>query len=50
MVECQLKGLFYNYDEKHFPWHKCKDKNIFMGIYEDIFEEDGNVSHSEDLP
>jgi hypothetical protein len=40
MVECQLKGLCYNCDEKYFPGHKCKEKNIFMAIFEDISEED----------
>jgi hypothetical protein len=32
MVEYQLKGLFYNCDEKYFLGHKCKEKNIFMAI------------------
>jgi hypothetical protein len=40
MVECQLKGLYYNCDEKYFPGHKCKEQNLFMAIYEDIPEED----------
>jgi hypothetical protein len=40
MVERQLKGLCYNYDEKYFPGHKCKEQNIFMAISEDISEED----------
>jgi hypothetical protein len=40
MVECQLKGLYYNCDEKYFPGHKCKEQNIFMAIFEDIPEED----------
>jgi hypothetical protein len=40
MVECQLKGLFYNCDEKYFSGHKCKEKNIFMAISEDVPEED----------
>jgi hypothetical protein len=40
MVECQLKGLCYNYDEKYFPGHKCKEQNIFMPISDDILEED----------
>jgi len=25
MVECQLKGLCYNYDDKYFLGHKCKE-------------------------
>ena len=40
MDERQLKGLFYNCDEKYFPGHKCKEKNPFMAISEDISEED----------
>ena len=40
MVERQLKGICYNCDEKYFPGHKCKEKNIFMAISEDIQEED----------
>jgi hypothetical protein len=40
MVECQLKGLCYNCDEKYFLGHKCKEQNIFMAISEDISEED----------
>jgi hypothetical protein len=40
MVECQLKCLFYNCDEKYFPSHKCKEQKIFMAISEDISEKD----------
>jgi hypothetical protein len=40
MEEHQLKGLCYNCDEKYFLGHKCKEQNIFMGISEDISEED----------
>jgi hypothetical protein len=40
MVECQLKGLCYNCDDKYFLGHKCKEKNIFMAISEDILEEE----------
>jgi hypothetical protein len=43
MVERQLKGLFYNYDEKCFLGHKSKEKKIFMGIYEDVPEEDVTI-------
>jgi hypothetical protein len=25
MLECQLKGIFYNYDEKYFPRNNCKE-------------------------
>ena len=40
MVECQLKGLCYNCDDKYFLGHKCKEQNIFMAISEDVSEED----------
>jgi hypothetical protein len=40
MVEHQLKGLCYNCDDKYFPGYKCKERNIFMDISEDISEED----------
>jgi hypothetical protein len=40
MDEHQLKGLCYNWDDKYFPGHKCKEKNLFMAISEDISEED----------
>ena len=40
MAERQLKGLCYNYDDKYFSGHKCKEQNIFMAISEDILEED----------
>jgi hypothetical protein len=40
MVECQLKGLCYNCDEKYFPGHKCKEHKIFMAISKDVSEEE----------
>jgi hypothetical protein len=40
IIECQLKGLCYNCDDKYFPGHKCREKNIFMAISKDISEED----------
>jgi hypothetical protein len=40
MVECQLKGLCYNCDDKYFLGHKCKEQKIFMAISEDVSEED----------
>ena len=39
MAERQLKGLCYNCDEKYFLGHKCKEKNLFMAITEEILEE-----------
>jgi hypothetical protein len=48
MAECQLKGIYYNYDDKYFSGHKCKEKNLFMAISKDISEEDEeNPSMSE---
>jgi len=40
MAKRQLKGLFYNCDEKYFLGHKCKEKNIFMAISKEISEDD----------
>jgi hypothetical protein len=40
MDECKLKGLCYNYDDKYFTGHKCKEQNIFMAISEDVSEEE----------
>jgi hypothetical protein len=40
MVECQLKGLCYNCDDKYFLGHNCKEEIFFMAIPEDILEED----------
>jgi hypothetical protein len=40
MVERQLKVLCYNYDEKYFLGHKCKEQKIFMAISEDVLDED----------
>jgi hypothetical protein len=53
MVECQLKGLCYNCDDKYFPGHKCKEQNLFMNISEDIQEEDDDtppVPESPEIP
>jgi hypothetical protein len=40
MDERQLKGLYYNCDDKYFPGHKFKEQKIFIAIFEDILEED----------
>jgi hypothetical protein len=50
MVERQLKGLFYNYDEKYFPSHKCKEQNIFMAISEEISKEDEETPSMSESP
>jgi hypothetical protein len=44
MDERQLKGLCYNCDDKNFPGHKCKEKNLFMAISKDIQEDDDDTS------
>jgi hypothetical protein len=43
MVEHQLKGLFYNCDEKYFPGYKCKEHKLFMDISEYFSNEDVEV-------
>jgi hypothetical protein len=45
MVERQLKGLFYNCEEKYFSGHNCKEHKIFMAIY-----EDANAPTVKELP
>jgi hypothetical protein len=50
MVECQLKGLCYNYDEKYFPGYKCKEKKLFMVTSEDILEEDEETPSMSESP
>jgi hypothetical protein len=50
MVECQLKGLCYNCDEKYFPGHKCKEQNIFIAISEEISEEDEETPSVSESP
>jgi hypothetical protein len=50
MAERQLKGLCYNCDEKYFSGHKCKEKNIFMAISEEIFEEDEETPFMSESP
>jgi hypothetical protein len=49
VVECQLKGLSYNCDEKYFPRNMCKEQNIFMVVTGDIFEEDVVIPPVEEL-
>jgi hypothetical protein len=50
MVECQLKGLCYNCDDKYFLGHKCKEQNIFMAISEEISEEDEETPSMSESP
>jgi hypothetical protein len=50
MVERQLKGLCYNYDDKYFPGHKCKEKNIFMAISKEILEGDEETPSVSESP
>jgi hypothetical protein len=50
MDEHQLKGLCYNCDEKYFPGHKCKEKNLFMAISKDVSEEEVETPLVSELP
>jgi hypothetical protein len=50
VVERQLKGLFYNHDDKYFMGHKCKEKQHFMAIFEDILEDGGDAFTQEPIP
>ena len=50
MDERQLKGIFYNCDDKYFFGHKCKEQKIFMVVTEDFSEEDVVVPPVEELP
>jgi hypothetical protein len=50
MVKHQLKGLCYNCDDKYFPGHKCKENKLFMAIFKDISEDDGDALPQEPLP
>jgi hypothetical protein len=50
MVECQLKGLCYNCDEKYFLGHKCKEQKLFMAISEDVVDDEIEASHAVELP
>jgi hypothetical protein len=43
MVECQLKGFCYNFDEKYFSGKNCKEQNFFMAISEDVLDEDVTI-------
>jgi hypothetical protein len=49
MDEFQLKGLCYNYDDKYFRGHKCKEHKFFMAISEDVVEYEIEVSHAPEL-
>jgi hypothetical protein len=50
MAKCKLKGFCYNYDDKYFPGHKCKEQNLFMAISEEISEEDGETPSMFESP
>jgi len=50
MDECQLKGIFYNHDDEYFIGYKCKEKNIYMVVTEDLSEEYVVVAPMEELP
>jgi hypothetical protein len=50
MDECQLKGLCCNCDDKYFLEHKFKEQIFFVVIYEDVVDEEAEVSHVEEIP
>jgi len=50
MVEHQLKGPFYNCDEKYFPEHKCKGQKKFMAISKVFPDKEAEISFVEELP
>jgi hypothetical protein len=50
MAKFQLKGLCYNFDDKYFPGHKCKEQNIFMVMTKDVSEEEVVFSHVDEIP
>jgi hypothetical protein len=50
MVECQLKGLCYNCDEKYFMGHKCEEQKLSMAISEDVVDDDTKASNAVELP
>jgi hypothetical protein len=50
MVECQLKGLFYNCDDNFFPGNKCKELKLLMTNFKDVANEEVEASSMEDLP
>jgi hypothetical protein len=49
MEEHQLKGLCYNFDEKSFLGHKCKEQKLFMAISEDVSKEELETPHVVEL-
>jgi hypothetical protein len=50
MVERQLKGLYYNCDDKYFLRHKCKEHKFFMAMNEDASKDEAVVSPVDELP
>jgi hypothetical protein len=43
MDEPHIKGFCYNCDEKYFLVKKCNEQKDFMGISEDVTEEDATI-------
>lgn len=42
MEERKKKGLYYNYDEKWGPGHKCKNAMLFLLDYVELAQENIN--------
>jgi hypothetical protein len=49
IVECRLKGVFYNYGEKHSLRHEFKEQKLFMAISNDIFYDEFNGGTQEEV-
>jgi hypothetical protein len=50
IVDYQLKSMYYNFDEKYFHGHKCKEKKIFMVISENILDGEVEALPYETVP
>jgi hypothetical protein len=49
MEECQLKCLYYNYDEKYSSSHKYKEYKLFIAIFYDIYSDEFNGRTQEEV-
>jgi hypothetical protein len=47
---CQLKGLYYNYVDKYFHRHTCKESKHFMAILEENLDDEVEVIPPNTLP
>lgn len=49
MEECQLNGLYYNYDENYSLGQKCKEHKLSMAIFENIYDDEFDGGTWEDI-